>query len=476
MGKPGVELNQSSKLGRASNQPSRSASVAAAATGAAAPSAAAAAAAAGTPRKKASRGARKAGPDSGLTSTRSHLPPAAPAGTSDSTGIPAQLAARAAAGAGSAAAKDADAAAALHSRENAEPADGGDAVVGGGRGGRGRGSRGGRGVRGGRGGRGGRGRILPVPVAGRGLKRKRVGGLVGVRSGSLPTSVPLSVLMEAAAMHPPAQGPAAAPAALAAPAAPAAAPADAAQPHASTLIEQASTPREHTGSPKGQAGTPQGQAGMLSQRQRTVRPARSASEGVVAAGAAGVSAQSPAADERPKKIQRTGGATPGSTAVRRLSGAAAAKHFAKQRKLAAAEAAAKEQLQQQQQMQQLQRLALDLPQLPGSSALADLGVVNNALLTLADALNLPDDVLAQLPAQIVGSISSLAARTGDMPGAVAAAAVDAAADNTIPGAVQLHAAVQDWYKHLAAAVAEKDSSRVQQLVRQLGHEVLLVAH
>jgi hypothetical protein len=127
----------------------------------------------------------------------------------------------------------------------------------------------------------------------------------------------------------------------------------------------------------------------------------------------------------------------------------------------------------------------------------DAGVINNAVLSVSDALQLPDDLLAGLSNSLMQSLQgrgdySAAAGDGTAPGA--GAGVMMGVDRTsvgdggvevggseqqqregaagqLPGAVR--AAMQGWYQRLCGAVAARDGQQVAQLVRQLGQEVLV---
>lgn len=133
--------------------------------------------------------------------------------------------------------------------------------------------------------------------------------------------------------------------------------------------------------------------------------------------------------------------------------------------------------------------------LQGSDVPVDAGVINNAVLSVSDALQLPDDLLAGLSNSLMQSLQgrgdySAAAGDGTAPATGVMMGVDRTsvgdggvevggseqqqregAAGQLPGAVR--AAMQGWYQRLCGAVAARDGQQVAQLVRQLGQEVLV---
>jgi hypothetical protein len=119
-------------------------------------------------------------------------------------------------------------------------------------------------------------------------------------------------------------------------------------------------------------------------------------------------------------------------------------------------------------------------------------VINNAVLSVSDALQLPDDLLAGLSNSLMQSLQAgrdHSAAAGAAPSSGGVRGVDPTlgeegvgegvsdqqqregAAGQLPGAVR--AAMQGWYQRLCGAVAARDGQQVAQLVRQLGQEVLV---
>jgi hypothetical protein len=127
-----------------------------------------------------------------------------------------------------------------------------------------------------------------------------------------------------------------------------------------------------------------------------------------------------------------------------------------------------------------------LPLLPGASLLGDLKVLNSVLLAVADALQLPDELLlclprllvatAAAPQGLVGGPSSPGGPVSDGATEIRNSTAEAGGDASSSGGLVrevVHAAVKAWYDDLSVAVAAKNKPAVLELVKQLGAEVLV---
>jgi hypothetical protein len=112
--------------------------------------------------------------------------------------------------------------------------------------------------------------------------------------------------------------------------------------------------------------------------------------------------------------------------------------------------------------------AVVLPQLQGADLLHDLQAVNAALLQLAEAMQLPDDVLLLLPALLVKATAAAAAQETGQCGEQQQQQSDSNAR------VSLHGRVQAWHAQLAAAAAAADRAAVIVLVKVLSRLLLLL--
>jgi hypothetical protein len=143
--------------------------------------------------------------------------------------------------------------------------------------------------------------------------------------------------------------------------------------------------------------------------------------------------------------------------------------------------------------QRWEQLQQQLGALQARDVPVDASVINNAVLSVSDALQLPDDLLAELPNRLlqtlqaatapgssigVGSqqagrhVEGPAAADGDGSDAVAQAGSDSGKGGP-PSPDAVLAAMQGWYQRLCGAVAARDGQQVTRLVKQLGHEVLV---
>lgn len=123
-----------------------------------------------------------------------------------------------------------------------------------------------------------------------------------------------------------------------------------------------------------------------------------------------------------------------------------------------------------------ERLQQQLGALQGAGAPVDASVINNAVLSVSDALELPDDLLAELPNRLLQTLHAGTAGSNAKAGGSGVAApqgLETAANGDMGVSGAVLAALQGWYQRLCGAVAARDGQQVTQLVMQLGQEVLV---
>jgi hypothetical protein len=123
-----------------------------------------------------------------------------------------------------------------------------------------------------------------------------------------------------------------------------------------------------------------------------------------------------------------------------------------------------------------EKLQQQLGALQSAGAPLDASVINNAVLSVSDALELPDDLLAELPSRLMQTLHAGAARSSvqaEGSGAAAAQGPEGGANGGMGASSAVLAALQGWYQQLCGAVAARDGQHVTQLVVQLGQEVLV---
>jgi len=108
-----------------------------------------------------------------------------------------------------------------------------------------------------------------------------------------------------------------------------------------------------------------------------------------------------------------------------------------------------------------------LEQQLGLSAAGDASAINNTVLCVSEALQLPDELLAKLPGQL---LQGLDAGGADRAAKGAQGVEDA--ERQQPQAGVVPAAIKAWYQQLCGAVAARDSSQVTHLMQRLGSELL----
>jgi hypothetical protein len=109
--------------------------------------------------------------------------------------------------------------------------------------------------------------------------------------------------------------------------------------------------------------------------------------------------------------------------------------------------------------------SVQLPELQGADLLHDLAAVNASLLQLAEAMQLPDEVLLLLPALLVKATAAAAAgEAGEFGEQQQQEQRDASGS--------LHARLQAWHAQLAAAAATADRAAVIALVKVLSRQLL----
>jgi hypothetical protein len=113
--------------------------------------------------------------------------------------------------------------------------------------------------------------------------------------------------------------------------------------------------------------------------------------------------------------------------------------------------------------------AVQLQQLQGADLLDDLAAVNAALLQLAEAMQLPDDVLLLLPALLAKAVAAAAGTGAHEAPRQQQQQVEAVGFGS---AGSLHVRLQAWHKKLAAAAAAADRPAVIALVRELSGQLL----
>lgn len=109
-----------------------------------------------------------------------------------------------------------------------------------------------------------------------------------------------------------------------------------------------------------------------------------------------------------------------------------------------------------------------LEQQLGLSAAGDASAINNTVLCVSEALQLPDELVAKLPGQLlqglnVGGANKAAEGTQGVEGA----------ERQQPQEGVVPAAIKAWYQQLCGAVAARDSSQVTYLMQRLGSELLV---
>lgn len=139
--------------------------------------------------------------------------------------------------------------------------------------------------------------------------------------------------------------------------------------------------------------------------------------------------------------------------------------------------------------QRWEQLQQQLGALQARDVPVDASVINNAVLSVSDALQLPDDLLAELPNRLLQTLQAATAAGSSGVGSQAGRRVEgAAADGGSDAVAQADSdsgkgappspdavltALQGWYQRLCGAVAARDGQQVTKLVKQLGHEVLV---
>jgi hypothetical protein len=110
--------------------------------------------------------------------------------------------------------------------------------------------------------------------------------------------------------------------------------------------------------------------------------------------------------------------------------------------------------------------SVQLSELQGDDLLHDLAAVNASLLQLAEAMQLPDEVLLLLPALLVKATAAAAAEEAAQCGKQQ----QQREQHDVP--VSLHARLQAWHAQLAAAAAAADRGAVIALVKVLSGQLL----